>query len=510
MGRLVSLSVQWGCHTLVFCITYLLLLTIQRDVFQSVVSFSSNGWLSPKISNPQREQSDSFNHFNFVKLHRSPSFLASISIGNPSDESGDQGWKDTRLRLALEKHFDPNRISRPEPFEKRTYVYDMSEVYGGEENLPYWFQNLRKARFKTTEVYGYLHRPEIVNEIQEIVDENLNSNFPEGIFVTGHQNIGKSFTLVNTVIQLESTGDYLVTFIPDCQKWTNSYQLVEKIFHSFGSDGVAFGINKFPTMNALQIEVETMKLIGKIDSILATLGEGKKWIFIFDQIDKILKRPIAYSGMVGDLPFPYSLMTSVIKSKRIVSIISTAATNEANYVEYHEDFVNYNHKSNMSRREVETIFFNNQNITNPKVKTLIDTTMELTGGVPGYAYLFVHKFNGDVDAFEYYIKDQVETSHYKLIKATSVQEWDDIKNSIVTSLLGMTTMNRHHYDRLYFIREQVEGLCRYHAIIPAVGNACRSLLLEDVLAYVNKNEAAILAKFRDTNYDLPVKESFME
>jgi hypothetical protein len=516
MRRFVTSSSPWvGRQIFVWIVITLLHPAIEHVGFQSVESFSAIGWLlPPKLSNSQRGQSHGFNRISLVKEHGSPSYLAAListstSFENQNGESRDDISTDARLRLALAKHFDPNRISRPQPFENRTYVYDVREVYGGEENLPYWYRNSRLTRFQSSALYGTLYRPEIVDDIMYKVNENLNLSWPEGIFVTGPQNIGKSYSLVNTVIHLESNRDYLITFIPDCQRWTNSYQLIEAIFKSFGSDGVSFGINDFPAMTTLQIEVETEKLIDKIDSILASLDGGKKWIFIFDQINKILKRPIVNSGMIGDLPYPYSLITSVIKSQRILSVISASANNEATLDENQEGFVQYNHKTSMSRQEVETVFFYNQNITNTKVKTLIDTTMELTGGVPGYTYLFVDKFNGNIIDFEGYIRKQVETSHCKLIKASSVQEWDETKNSIVTSILGMNTMNSRYYDRQYFIQEEVEGFFRYHALIPTVTDACRSLLFEDLLAYVNKKEAELLKLCRDTDDD-SVKGSFFE
>jgi hypothetical protein len=41
--------------------------------------------------------------------------------------------------------------------------------------------------------------------------------------------------LVNIVMTLESTGNYLVTYIQDCARWNTAAELVAAIAHSFGS-----------------------------------------------------------------------------------------------------------------------------------------------------------------------------------------------------------------------------------------------------------------------------------
>jgi hypothetical protein len=46
--------------------------------------------------------------------------------------------------------------------------------------------------------------------------------------VKGTEGMGKSHTLVNTVLKLQSTGEYLVTFIPDCERWNSSAQEYQK------------------------------------------------------------------------------------------------------------------------------------------------------------------------------------------------------------------------------------------------------------------------------------------
>jgi hypothetical protein len=388
------------------------------------------------------------------------------------------------IKSELEKYFDSDRrIVRPERF-RDCFTYKINEVYNQTE--PYWYEYLRGCRFDGIQTKGLLYRPQIVNEIIQCIQHNLQADFGKGLFVKGPQNIGKSFSLVNTVIHLESTGDYLVTFIPDCDKWDDAYYLVESIFKSFGTNADELGFTEY-LLNENKVCVE--KIIKEIDSILATLDGGKKWIFVFDQINcKFANTGMEKYNKISRLPYPFKIMYSVMKSKRITSVISASANNEASYKENHEGFVSYNHKHQMERYEVEETFSDILHRSN------IDIILKLTSGVPGYVDLFLNECNGCVLQFEIEISSQVRNSFVALqIAAQLSWEWDAIKETIFASLLGIATPSGSFYDKKYFSQENVGPFhFRYHALIPAIAEFCKIHFFEDLMTCVRQKEAELL------------------
>jgi hypothetical protein len=479
---------------------------LSQIIVQSVESFSTIGCLHRGIKAFPRRSIFPIPLGIFHKDDHNWVLLSTSTAESDAEKESNQ-----RLHLALEKYFDVERISRPNLFSKDNnsskFMYKISEIYNG--NLPYWYDNLRVERFEDSDTKGLLYRPKMVNELSQIINTSLNSTRAKGVYVTGPQNIGKSFSLVNLVIQLEASGEYLVTFIPDCERWETTFDLVDVIFKSFRSNAKDFGhsqesIGKFKD--------KTTKIIDDIASILAEMG--KKWIFVFDQINCIFVECNPNKATkVGRLPFPYNLMKSVMKPKRIISIISASANNEASYKDKHEGFIEYIHQNQMDRQEVEAAFFNAPNTTDKGVKTLsdktIDLAMDISAGVPGYVDMFVSSCNGNVETFEFKIKEQVVASHSNLNKAVTIKEWDGIKDSIITSILGITTRNGLDYDRQYFVRETVGGLNQYHALIPTITSACRSLLFQDLIMYVSENEAELLAICQYTDDD-SIRVSFFE
>jgi hypothetical protein len=363
-----------------------------------------------------------------------------------------------------------------------SYMYRIIDAYNGTE--PRWADNLLVERFKIAVVDGLLYRPQIVNEIIQKTEANLTARLPEGLFVKGPQNIGKSFSLVNTVVSLETSGKYLVTFIPDCGKWNTWYDLVVAIFQSFGSTPKEFGHSR-TSIEAMGTAVQD--IIDEIDLILTKLH--KKWIFVFDQINKIFNKPecSASKGKVGNFPFPFKLMKIVMKATRITSIISASASNDAAYIDSHEGFVEYNHKIEMDTKEVENAFPSTRHICD------IETLMELTGGVPGYAHLLLNIYNGNIDDFEEKIGNQLKRSLDNLQKNCTNVEWEQIKETIFSMLLGYTTNAYEYYDRQFFIQRKISTQTyEYHALIPVIMTYCKRLFYEDLLLTVKKNERDLL------------------
>eukprot|EP00978_Attheya_sp_CCMP212_P039746 scaffold209758_cov40-Attheya_sp.AAC.1 len=100
-----------------------------------------------------------------------------------------------------------------------------------------WIQKVRGERFGQTMEGGILYRPYITDQLVGRVEAALGKVLPNGIMVKGPQGIGKSHSLVNLVRKLEqeSDGKYLVTFVPDCEKWDTLHDLYASICSSFGA-----------------------------------------------------------------------------------------------------------------------------------------------------------------------------------------------------------------------------------------------------------------------------------
>ena len=242
------------------------------------------------------------------------------------------------LELAVAGFFQHNHNSMPlQCPENRAERYSVREAFGG--TMPYWVDEVRGARFAETLTSGILYRPQIVNEICHQIENALNSPVKEGVMIKGPQGIGKSHSLVNTVLKLQSTGAFLVTFLPDCDSWETTTYLVNAICASFGTSPGQLGIE------GLRLSAEDLEaLMGTIDIQLASLG--KKWVFVFDQINKLFVKAINHEAKnASGLAFPFNMITQVRKRGRITSVISASANNEMAYKEHHEGFAEYIHSS---------------------------------------------------------------------------------------------------------------------------------------------------------------------
>jgi hypothetical protein len=364
-------------------------------------------------------------------------------------------------------------VNVPKPLNDRTYVYKIEDVYGvGEKNLPYWFPHLDDERRYSIQMRGILYRPDIVDDITDEVQEILNSSWSNGIIVKGPTNIGKSYTLLNEVVYLESTRDYLVTYIPDCAKWDTALYLVEAIFKSFGSDASEFGYNE------TNIDRQTIEeIIDEIDFLLVHLG--KKWVFVFDQMFRIALRFNPFPAEIGALPFPFNQIESVMKAQRITSIVSVSSNIEESFYDNHAEFHEYRHRANMDRSEVEAIFSNKLD------KSTIDKVMKITDGVPGYVDMLLNKYSGNFDDFQGEIDEQVAASLDRFKNDTSSEKWMGISDIIVRIILDMETWTRIDCHNQFLIRCDREAPSfQYNAVIPAVTNAYKSIMFDYLLSFV--------------------------
>ena len=139
-----------------------------------------------------------------------------------------------RLKDLIENRFNnPNRVLSKVP-PMVNLVYDIEENFVPEDRP--WFKDLLRPRFSQGQSSRVLYRPNSVIGLLNKLDEVLNDRIKGGIMVKGPQEIGKSFSLVNLVLQVMSTGKYLVTFISDCNNWKDTSYFYDMICASLRID----------------------------------------------------------------------------------------------------------------------------------------------------------------------------------------------------------------------------------------------------------------------------------
>ena len=267
----------------------------------------------------------------------------------------------------------------------------------------YWQSRVRGSRFLSTMETGILYRPQIVADLHQMVERNLALNVEQGIMVKGPGGIGKSHSLVNLVRKLNygSNSKYLVTFIPDCFKWGSVIDLLRAICASCGI--AVQPILQQLKGNSVLDSILLNDLITSVDAILLKLG--KKWVFVFDQINKLfVKAENIHAKDATGLVFPFNYIHRVMKPSRITSVISASANNEMAYKETHEGFLEYFHNPAMTKSELLLL---NDDINESNVSTVVAETW----GVPLFAATFIEK-EMDADAYEAEVMDSVLHSLY--------------------------------------------------------------------------------------------------
>ena len=389
------------------------------------------------------------------------------------------------LSTALTGFFQQPASQCPE----ETSTYSVEAAFGGR---PYWAETVRSTRFETSLRSGILYRPQIAHEICSQIEDALSKVVRSGIMVKGPQGIGKSHSLVNTVLRLESTGEYLVTFIPDCQSWQNARFLIEQICASFRSSPAQLGIVYEPHFD---YEYLFDVLVAAIDGNLEALE--KKWVFVFDQINKIFIKPMNLQARdASGLPFPFDAIDRVKKTGRITSVISASANNEISYKEQHEGFNEYYHITNMDHDEL-CLTFDGIDETN------VDNVVKYSGGVPLYAQLYLE----NPETFQTEVNDSVLHSLDRLRpkNAFDLPDWKLVRASIFSSLLA-TKSSAKKYDKKFLVREKqntAQTLWRYYPLFPALLSAYREYLWDELMKYVESEEQRLLEVCRsaDTSND---------
>ena len=354
----------------------------------------------------------------------------------------------------------------------------------------YWQSRVRGSRFLSTMETGILYRPQIVADLHQMVERNLALNVEQGIMVKGPGGIGKSHSLVNLVRKLNygSNSKYLVTFIPDCFKWESVIDLLCAICASCGI-AVQPILQQLKGSGVLDQLLLLNDLITSVDAILLKLG--KKWVFVFDQINKLfVKAENIHAKDATGLVFPFNYIHRVMKPSRITSVISASANNEMAYKESHEGFLEYFHNPAMTESELLLL---NDDINESNVSTVVAETW----GVPLFTATFIEK-EMDAGAYEAEVIGSVRNSLEKLENETSDRNWKRVVASAVASLLYLDT-DEDRYDKKFLLPQRVQPLrFRYKPLVPQVFQAYRSFVWSELMAHVAAQERALLSVCKDT------------
>jgi energy-coupling factor transporter ATP-binding protein EcfA2 len=217
-----------------------------------------------------------------------------------------------------------------------------------------------------------LYRATITDRLFEEVESWFEPG--RGTLVSGPQGIGKSHSLINLVLKLQASGKYLLTFLPNCEKWGKDvYFLLDAICGSFGIDLDGIGWESPSGIHEIQRDFHAV--VACINKALE--GKGKRW---FDQVNTIFSSLLQESPKkIYSLPFPYKAMHSLQLWDRITSVISASSNNEVSPFR-DEDFVDFSQPTEMSDNELRTLFF--QSTPAELLEKSLASVREAAGSVP--------------------------------------------------------------------------------------------------------------------------------
>jgi hypothetical protein len=385
---------------------------------------------------------------------------------------------DELVALALTQHFDGERPQLP----AAGALYSIEQGFCGLAS--YWQDKIRFERFESVKSDAVLYRPEITEELFNQTKGILDRRTGYGIMVKGPHGIGKSHSLVNLVLRLQSTGNYLVTFVPDCALWHDARFLAEMICGSFGFatiEGVALNryLQGLPDLTPYRLR----RLVQVISNQLTSMG--KQWVFVFDQINHPFARhPSAETFSV--LPFPFNFMKRVNCRGRIISIVSVSASNDINID--HPAFHKYKHTTEMTDTELDAVFGKHASIADGSVS--LAAAKAAAGGVPHY----VNRFLSDYRVFQANINAEVGQSIESMKR--DPDDWPQQEKSVICSVLEISPPweRLYAYDKKYLVRDDSAGVdhCRYKTLFPAVETAYRTHLRDTIMRYIRQDQSNLL------------------
>jgi hypothetical protein len=362
------------------------------------------------------------------------------------------------IEKCLRVHFD-TLAAHPVELPDNGTLYSIEERFGTLCNS--WKGIMQPGRFGRTTETNIIYRSQIVDKLFSNVEETLLTR-NTGTMVKGPQGIGKSHTLVNLVLKLQSTGNYLVTFVPDCGKFKSGHFILKVICDSYGIEvGRTAGLNRLTPTNGPTVPVQEHELEEVIDAIVKCLQiMGKKWVFVFDQINRLFA---SQSGAkkISHLAYPSYYIENVMR-EGIISIISASANNEFSYIESHVGFCDFDHSSAMSDNELKAVFGNDIDL---------QVVHQFAGHVPQYVKKFLAQ---EEKEFRKTLKHEVYFS-CESMKANA-HRWPDQLESMISCVLGLESVVVE-YDRKYLLRALSDWCILFRATVPG---SCSGLSINPV------------------------------
>ena len=390
----------------------------------------------------------------------------------------------------IESHVTKDRSSM-DPGQD-SMVYTLQEGFLTEDRT--WMKYVRRERMrKNAEV---LYRANIVKAIVQDIEELLTSDETAGLLVKGPQGVGKSYSLINLTRYLLASGKYWVTIFPNCEYWRDEYDFFQILLQSVGVDRDRFGLDYNATTDS-----RCRKLIAGIDTVLSR--HGKKWVFIFDQINRIFARLQFHNAKdVGVLPFPFDMMKLIIKPGRIISIISASANSDVSHKKNHEGFDVFEHPIQFDKDEIKVLYPERQ-----IAQWDWDDLEFKTGCVP----LYLNQWVKDPDRYSGDVHNDVEGALEKL-RDDKEKKWEAyVKSAIQCLLLLSLPREPRHFDRKFLLVQSTRP-DKYNitALFPFVEGVYRTFFWEALGTYIVEEERNLLDICNNPNTSAQVRGRLFE
>jgi len=245
---------------------------------------------------------------------------------------------------------------------------------------------------------------------------------------------------------------------------------------------------------------EMVELIEKC--VVAQKARGKKFFFIFDQINALFSRVgNNHAKFVEHLPDPLSIIVRMMRVGA-VSIISASANNSTAYRNSHEGFFEYDHEHEMSGAELYLAF-----------PDLMDHghLMNLTGGIP----LQVSDYLGaeSEDDYKLSVLQSIAVDLNGLIWESNEDARVSVRTCCARAVLSLPSPDRPiKFDRKYSFEEKSSDLTEtfYRPLFPLVVHAYRSVFFDEVMELTRLNEQALARVCHDPDTTKDTKARIFE
>lgn len=366
----------------------------------------------------------------------------------------------TSLNEALTSWASRELAENPITAATEEHLYALNEVQA-DWLLPQYRQSRFERATTDPSEARVLYRPLITNEIFDFVQ-----NCPpyHGVMVRGPQGIGKSFTLLNLYRRLVSEGHFVV-FLPRTSIASNYFFYAKAIKDSLGVSNLDIA------------PLDEVTIHQFIESIVRGLPEGKKFYFIFDQINEVFSDKSHPGRKISQLGPPHELIDN-LRSLGVVPIISTSANNSTAYKDNHEGFKPWSHPVSMKNEELESLF--------PDF-SCNDDTFYLTANIPLYVSEYLK--SETPETYEKEARNDVKSSLVKLLNESYEENKIDIRNACAHAVLDLPLQRPRVYDRKSSTLVGVDRICK--AVFPLVKEVYREFCISEVMELTRQNESAL-------------------